>query len=193
MSETAEIGSARRNLLVLTSVLLVIELTGATIKSINAPSVTIEIQRPELIIWFLYATLAYLMFRFWQIAKATHLKHSQISNRFVNNLPIIKRISEDSLDKDEGEGYYVNDNNPSIARGIFTRTLTISGHNKHGHGINKGPVRLPYTKLLRAELIADLRAVPAHKDFVEYTLPFLYANTLLVLKLFFLLNKLILT
>lgn len=192
MSEVAEVGPARRNLLVLASVLFVIELTGAAIKSINAPAVTIEIQRPELIIWFLYLTLAYLMFRFWQIAKAAHLKHSQISNKFINQLPLVKRMSDSSLDKDKEESYYVNDNNPSIERGFFKRTLTISGYNKPGHGVTKGPIKLPYIKLFIPELLADLRAVPTHKDFVEYTFPFLYANTVIVLKAFFLLNKFIL-
>jgi hypothetical protein len=189
LSETAEVGPARRNLLVLTSLLLVIELTGATIKSINAPAVTIDIQRPELIIWILYLTLAYLMFRFWQIARPTHVKYSQISNKFINQLPLIKRISDASLDAVDEEGYHASDNNPSISRGFFTRTLTISGHNKLGRGVNKGPIKLPYAKVFLPELIADLRAIPTHKDFVEYTFPFLYANAVVILKAFFILHK----
>jgi hypothetical protein len=186
LSDIAEIDPARRNLMVLTSVLLVIELAGATIKAINAPAVTIEIQRPELIVWFLYIILIYLIFRFWQIARTTHIKYSQISNKFINQSSIIKTISDITLNKDEGEGYYVDDNNPLITRGFFKRTLTISGHNKHGRGVQKGPIKLPYIKLLLPELIADFRAIPNHKDFVEYTLPFLYASAVLALKAFLL-------
>lgn len=189
MSDAAEVGPARRNLLVLTSLLLVIELTGATIKSINAPAVTVDIRRPEFIIWFLYVTLAYLVFRFWQIARSTHVKYSQISNKFINKLPLVKRMSDALLNVSDEEGYYVNDNNPSVSRGFFKRTLTVSGHNKFGRGFDRGPVKLPYVKMLLPEFIADIRAASTHKDFIEYTFPFLYASLVVFLKAFFLLHS----
>lgn len=193
MSETAEVGPARRNLLVIASVLFAIEATGATIKSINAPAVTIDIKRPELIVWFLYLILIYLMFRFWQIAKSTHQRHSQISNRYINQLPIVKKIVESSMDAADEEGYYANENNPSIERRLFSRNLKISAHNKQGRGVQKGPIKLPYLKIIIPELIADLRAIPIHKDFVEYTFPFLYANSVLVLKTGLLFHRFVIT
>lgn len=122
---------------------------------------------------------------------ATHVKYSKISNKFINQLPLIKRISDAALDKDDEEGYYVNENNPAIERGLFSRTLTISGHNKHGRGVTKGPLKLPYLKLVIPEMIADIRAVPTHKDFVEYTFPFLYATMAVMLKAFVILYNFI--
>lgn len=189
MSEVAEVGPARRNLLVVTSILFAIEATGATIKSINAPALTIDIQRPELIIWFLYLMLFYLMFRFWQIAKSTHQKHGAVSNRYVNQLSIIKKAADSAMDASEEEAYYANENNPSIERRVFSRRMTISAHNKHGRGVQKGPIKVSYLKLAIPEFIADLRAVTSHKDFIEYTFPFLYANSVIILKTGLLLHK----
>ena len=182
MSESAEVAAARRNLLIISSVLFTIEATGATIKSLNAPAITIEIQRPEVIVWLLYIIMGYMMFRFWQIGRLTHQKHGATSNKYLNRTPFIEQIAQGAIDTTKDEGYFANNDNPKIVRGLFSRSLTINAH-RDGRGATIGPIKLPYWRMALPEFIADLRAIPDHRDFVEYTFPLLFANAVLIVKL----------
>lgn len=172
MSDSPELSVARRNLLVISSILLIIEVTGAKIESINAPGVSITVARPELIIYFLYAVLTYSLFRFWQLAKTSHQSHQEISIRHINRTPYITTIIAEN--KDDINNLYLSDSSPYVDRKIFKRTLFFSG-DVNGHNFQKRSVELSYRKIFIHEVIADIKSISSTNDFIEYTFPRLYA------------------
>ncbi len=48
-----ELSKSRRNLLIISSIVLLLELSGAKIISLNAPAVALSLERPEMIKYFI--------------------------------------------------------------------------------------------------------------------------------------------
>lgn len=167
------------------SLALIKEAAGATIESVSAQGIQISIGRPEILNIALYLAIVYLLFRFWQLAKGSSLRHGQVANRYLNKCQLVQSLAKGALtDKME---LYQNEPNPSIARGIFKRNINVSVA-LDGRGEVLKPIPAPYLKLLPHEFVADIRSITLGKDFVEYTFPLILANFTLTVKYFLLLQ-----
>ena len=57
---------SRRNLILVSSAIVFIELAGVSFESVSVLNTTAKVQRPEFILWFLWASWAYLLIRYIQ-------------------------------------------------------------------------------------------------------------------------------
>jgi hypothetical protein len=176
LSNYEELEKPRRNLLIISCALIFAQVAGIEITAINVPALSINIQRPEYLLPFVWLMLAYTAWRFWLTAQAVRTPFSDRSNAYVNLGPHVLRAMHEQGVAAKSE--WLNDNNPMIERALLARIVTIHlpSQDLYGQVTNTPRVfRIGYFRHFFPELVGDLKSIIRDKQFVEYDLPLLVA------------------
>jgi hypothetical protein len=173
VSDTVDIEKPRRNLLVVSCVLIFIELAGIKIAAINVPGLTVSVQRPELLIPFVWTIFAYSLWRFWLLARPHYAPFHKRANKFVNRCRHIKEaITAQGFEFSDN---WFNDHHPELVRNMYRREARFYTQDSSGQVNVEKVVKLSYLKMLFPELLGDIRCLPQDRAFVEYSLPLFVA------------------
>ncbi len=167
MSE--ELSKCRRNLLIACSVLIIFWLAGAEINAINAPGMAVTLNRPEILIYFLWLAMFYELIRFNHLYKSSNPSHTLATEKYIAKhekiLGYIK--SHDPQFMEVQKGY------PSISRGVFKREIAYIANNE-GHQ-ERRLVEISLVAIFVLEISMYLKYVVSDLQFIEYDLPILWA------------------
>lgn len=164
-----ELSKCRRNLLIASSVLIVFELAGANISTIETLGLSVNFKNPEFINYFIWMVMFYELIRFLRLAKSTFTPHETITSKYLRNYKKVTSWLEQS-----NENYIaVTERYPCIKRKFFTRSILYMENNSGKLG--EVELKVSCFFMFFPELICDIKYAVYDSEFVEYTMPYLIA------------------
>ena len=169
----------RRNLIIITIILAIIEIADLRLKTINILGNVFDIGHPEVIPWFLWTAFGYFLLRYSQYLNS--LQNVSIKRDYKKQLEIFSNAEvSDLIYRREGIRMFaitdriVNEENNIITNIVIHAKYEIDNNTKHKEYEFKGVKLL----LLKFKTIKYL-VIESH-IITEYILPFILAGILLI-------------
>ena len=188
----------RRNLILASLVLFVYNVGQGTFKGELPSGITaigFKLEKPEILIWFLYAVVLYFWWRYWQYAKpnAHHFgnsyrlrlrKHPALPSLLRSHLPEekVKELASRQFDQQRKGGFYEpnTDTLNVTKRGWRSASITFQSSVRPNAdptnplGYEEIAVSVPAFTLYRMEIPALVRTIARDVPFSEYYLPYVF-------------------
>lgn len=161
-----DVSKCRRNLLIASSILIIFEVAGVSISSIESLGLSLSFKNPELLKYFIWVIMFYELIRFLRITKEKFDPHEIVISKYIKNNHKIKKYLEQNYEK----YIEVTEKYPHIKRGVFSRKLAFI-ENESGH-MNEKEAKIGYFFSFMPELLSDIKYAAYDLDFIEYKLPY---------------------
>lgn len=171
----------RRNLLIVTSILLVIQVTGASVSAINLPSVSLNFVRPQLLIYCVWAVWLHSLWFFWIQGRHTQNFRDRAVEFSHRGRYVMKAIKATGMNMHHFDN---PDHSPQISRQFFRRSVSFYDASIVDKISRTRIVRLSYWRQFIPELKGDLHCMLIDRNFCSYEFAVIYAYVPLALKVF---------
>ncbi len=160
--------------------LLIYELAGGEIKSLQTAGGAMEIERPWVVLYFAWASLAYLLWRYWQCTQGQIV--AKLKSEYY---PILSALPKYEKLAEQHEGV-IDDNRvgnprPAIVRTRFERALDYTRY-LETPGLqsslrhNPKNVKVSYWRCLWAEIHAWAITIWKRDGFGDFVGPYIFAG-----------------
>jgi hypothetical protein len=172
-----DLDKPRRNILIVSSVLILAELSGAKVgPAVTTSGVTVTLSNPEIVLPFIWLILLYSVWRFWIMVRTTvGPPFAYKSNRFINRTKIVRSVIAMSGNNLE-ENRFLQDH-PLVVRHFFRREIQFRVHEPVAGTVEEVSLKLKYHRIFFNEIVGDIRYMLTDSYFVENTLPILVGVT----------------
>src|SRR3989344_9618664 len=161
-----EVSKCRRNLLVISSLLILYEIAGGKLAAVNAPVISITLERPQMVLYFMWLVLLYELIRFKALYREEHAKFKTDRSFICFSPKTLSKLSNLLPESSNSNGF-------TLKRGIFTRVITYHVY-QDGDAKSKS-VAVSYFRLFTDECREDLNYALQSKHSLEYSLPIIWS------------------
>lgn len=183
--EEVDLDKARRNLLIASTILIVIAITGANIRGASLPGLSVTFSKPDAIIYFVYMAFVYENWRFLVFTSGTKYWIREPSSIYMNKSKIIKKFVKRFTNPETAEWGINDSQNFSVSvPHQFRRKIIYYTRDAMGAYSISHETTVFLHEIFIQESIACLKYLAIRKNSVEYIFPIVYSLIALFITIF---------